>query len=550
AGRSVRVGPVDRGVGERSAARHGSGRQCGAGARARGGRGPGSDRWRERAGRHHRHHDDAATRHAARPGLVRGLLRRWRVGGPRAAGRPRAGLDAGGLRPGAAAGSVRRGSAAGRTVRADAGAARDLRLGGGARPGGASPLSQPGGTPRRRRVARARLADWDDRGVAHAALPGAHRQLRLRDHVAEPRGGRPDRGLPGARGPRRPGGQLPGPRQAPRGAAGRCARPLPHRPRARPDLRRARPPRVACPGGRGAGLTPRHADRDGGRVTRLADAPWGALRAAIRVGAGMVERPARPFLRLDTHRLVETARRRAGTDDEDTSFLDGLHRLVESLETEANLNLMGRIAVREDIIRLLANRFRVEQDRRRDPGIAAEDIRRPIFITGMPRSGSTLLHGLLAQDPANRVPQTWEMLNPSPAPQRATYDRDPRIAKVERELWWFQRLSPSFQAIHDVGARMPEECVIILAHSLVGSQFASMYDVPSYSRWGDAQDARPGYELHRRFLQHLQHHCRGERWVLKAPVHLPHLGALLSVYPDARVIMTHREPLEVLGSEC
>src|SRR5262249_18094173 len=154
------------------------------------------------------------------------------------------------------------------------------------------------------------------------------------------------------------------------------------------------------------------------------------------------------FLRLDAKRLVEVARRRAGADElEDTSFLEGLHRLVDSLETEANLNLMGRIAVREDIVRLLANRFRVQRDPRTDAGMAAEDIRRPIFITGMPRSGSTLLHGLLAQDPANRVPQTWEMLNPSPAPRRATYDHDPRIAKVERELWWFQRLSPpSFQA--------------------------------------------------------------------------------------------------------
>ncbi len=286
-------------------------------------------------------------------------------------------------------------------------------------------------------------------------------------------------------------------------------------------------------------------------MTRLADAPWGALRAAIRVGARVAERPARSLLRLDATHLLDVARRRAGVDEvEDTSFLEGLHRLVDALESEARLNLMGRVAVREDIIRLLANRFRVERDRRRDAAIAAEDIRRPIFITGMPRSGSTLLHGLLAQDPANRVPRTWEMLNPSPAPQRATYDHDPRIAKVERELRWFQRLTPEFRVIHDVGARMPEECVIIIAHSFIGSQFASMYDVPSYSRWCDTQDARPRYELHRRFLQHLQHHCRGERWVLKAPVHLPNLGALLSVYPDARVIMTHREPLEVLASEC
>src|SRR5262249_27383050 len=161
---------------------------------------------------------------------------------------------------------------------------------------------------------RARLAHWDDRGVAHAVLPRTHRQLRLRGHVAEPRRGGPDGGLLRARRARRPGGQLPGPRQAPRGAARRRARPLPDRPRARPDLRRARPPRVARAGGRGIALT-RHADRGGGRVTRLADAPWGALRAAIRVGARIAGRPARSFLRLDANRLLEVARRRAGVDE-------------------------------------------------------------------------------------------------------------------------------------------------------------------------------------------------------------------------------------------
>ncbi len=283
---------------------------------------------------------------------------------------------------------------------------------------------------------------------------------------------------------------------------------------------------------------------------RLADAPWGALRTAIRIGARVAERPARSLLPLDATRLVDMARRRAGVREvEDTSFREGLERLLRSLETEARLNLMGRLAVREDVIRLLANRFRVERDRRRDPGIAAEEIPRPLFITGMPRSGSTLLHGLLAQDPANRVPRTWEMLHPSPAPERATYEHDPRIARVDRELRLFQRLTPDFQRIHDVGARMPEECVIIIAHSFVSSQFTSMYVVPSYSDWVGAQDLRPAYQLHRRFLQHLQRHCRGERWVLKAPAHLPSLAALFSVYPDAGVIMTHREPLEVLASE-
>jgi hypothetical protein len=283
---------------------------------------------------------------------------------------------------------------------------------------------------------------------------------------------------------------------------------------------------------------------------RLGEAPWAAVRTFIQLGARVAERPARPFLPLDATRLVDAARRRAEVRDvEDTSFLEGLRVLVGSLETEARLNLMGRIAVREDITRLLANRFRIERDRQRDAGIAAEEIRRPIFITGMPRSGSTLLHGLLAQDPASRVPQTWEMLNPSPAPERATYDSDPRIAKVERELRWFKRLAPDFQAIHDVGARMPEECTIIIAHSFVSSQFASMYDVPTYSRWCDTQDPRAKYEWHRRFLQHLQRRFAAERWVLKAPAHLNSLPGLLSVYPDARVVMMHRDPVEVLASE-
>jgi Sulfotransferase family len=282
----------------------------------------------------------------------------------------------------------------------------------------------------------------------------------------------------------------------------------------------------------------------------LSEAPWAAVRTFIQLGARVAERPARPFLPLDAMRLVDVARRRAGVQEvEDVSFLEGLRVLVGSLETEARLNLMGRIAVREDITRLLANRFRIERDCQRDPGIAAEEIHRPIFITGMPRSGSTLLHGLLAQDPASRVPRTWEMLLPSPAPERATYDSDPRIAKVERELRWFKRLTPDFQAIHDVGARMPEECTIIIAHSFVSSQFTSMYDVPSYARWCDAQDPRTKYEWHRRFLQHLQRRFGAERWVLKAPAHLNGLAGLLSVYPDARVVMTHRDPVEVVASE-
>jgi hypothetical protein len=256
------------------------------------------------------------------------------------------------------------------------------------------------------------------------------------------------------------------------------------------------------------------------------------------------------LVRLDESDLLATARRRAGGAAlADTTFLEPLRRLLDSLQTEARLNLFGRIAARQDIVRLLTNRLRLERDRGRFPDIAAQRIRGPIVITGVPRSGSTLLHALLAQDRANRTPQSWEMLDPSPPPERATYDTDPRIAAAERQMRWFQLLAPQFRTIHAIGARQPEECVMILAHSLMGSQFCSMFGVSSYQSWLATQDLGPAYRLHRHFLQHLQWRCAGERWVLKAPAHMAGLGALLTVYPDAGVIMTHREPLEVLPSE-
>jgi sulfotransferase family protein len=285
-------------------------------------------------------------------------------------------------------------------------------------------------------------------------------------------------------------------------------------------------------------------------VTRSAGAPDVILHQIIRRAVRLMERPGRRFVALDADDLLSAGRRRGGGHDfEDMIFLEGLHRLARALATEGQLNVLGRIAARETIVGHLANRLRLEQDRRRYPGIAAQEINHPIVITGLPRSGSTLLHSLLAQDPANRVPQTWEMLSPSPPPERDSYERDPRIAMTERQLRWFHRLVPEFSRIHPVGAQLPEECVVILSHSFLSSQFCSMYTVPSYQTWVRGQDLRPAYELHRRFLQQLQWRCPGTRWVLKAPAHLPALKELCAVYPGVGVIMTHREPLEVLASE-
>ena len=140
------------------------------------------------------------------------------------------------------------------------------------------------------------------------------------------------------------------------------------------------------------------------------------------------------------------------------------------------------------------------------------------------------------------------MMFPSPPPERAHHHHDPRIAAAERQLRWFHRLNPDFKRIHDLGARLPEECLIIHSHSFLSFQFQTTHHVPNYETWLEAQDLRPSYRYHRRFLQHLQWRWRGERWILKAPAHLFGIEALFDVYPDAGVILTHRDPLEVVGS--
>jgi hypothetical protein len=255
------------------------------------------------------------------------------------------------------------------------------------------------------------------------------------------------------------------------------------------------------------------------------------------------------FLRLDEKTLLDKACAQTGLDDfGDDSFREALRVLLQAYETEAELSFVGRICVHGDSVRLLNNRLRLVADRRQFPAIAAEVIRRPLFITGLPRSGTTFLHALLAQDPAHRAPQVWEVMHPSPPPEKASYTTDARITTTARELKWLDLLMPDFETVHLIDARLPQECIAITSHDFRSYTFESMYTVPSYRAWHDRQDKRPVYEFHRQFLQHLQWRCPGQRWVLKAPSHLLALEALLQVYPDAGIILTHRDPLKVLAS--
>jgi hypothetical protein len=203
---------------------------------------------------------------------------------------------------------------------------------------------------------------------------------------------------------------------------------------------------------------------------------------------------------------------------------------------------------RGDLLRTLENRLRLVDLFGKHPEIAEQPVERPIFVVGPPRSGTTIFHDLLAMDPGNRVPLTWEACYPLPPPEAATLGSDPRIAQVQADLDRVDRLLPEFKKMHPMGAERPQECVAITSHDLASMIYQTQFDVPTYDRWVLDHDMKSALIWHRRFLQVLQWKAPGERWVLKSPQHLWHLQHVHREYPDARFVQTHRDPVRVLVS--
>jgi hypothetical protein len=253
-----------------------------------------------------------------------------------------------------------------------------------------------------------------------------------------------------------------------------------------------------------------------------------------------------PAARTLAMALIESAKRRCGFDDfGEGDFFEGLWRLLESCQKEARLSLIGKIALRVDVSQILCSRLRMQHDRKIYPSIACQEIREPLFIVGLPRSGTTLLHSLVAADPEHRCPLLWEVMMPSPP----TSDGEQRrIQRATKSCNYFNWLAPSFRHVHPVGAKVPQECVGLMAPTFISDQFDTMFYVPSYRTWFFQQDLRPAYEYHRRFLQHLQFRQTARRWILKAPTHIFAMPALLSVYPDAVFVQTHRTPVDTMAS--
>jgi hypothetical protein len=218
---------------------------------------------------------------------------------------------------------------------------------------------------------------------------------------------------------------------------------------------------------------------------------------------------------LDAGDLMEAATRRTRLKDfGDFPCGEPLRILVDACNAEAMLNLFGQISARQHLLDLLETRLRLINYWKDKTEIQKQSVPKPLFITGLPRSGTTFFHDLLGHDPANRVPRTWQVMFPLPPPTRERLNSDPRIAKAENRLKLLRWTRPSIERAHPIGACLPQECIAITSYSLLSDEFLCMFRIPSYEWWLRKQDLSPAYRFHRRFLAHLQWLCPGERWVL------------------------------------
>ncbi len=249
-------------------------------------------------------------------------------------------------------------------------------------------------------------------------------------------------------------------------------------------------------------------------------------------------------------RLIAAAIEAAGSDDFGAeTWREGLDLYLDSLTESAQLNEIGVGVAEDGVVNDLATRLKLEAWRKDHPAVAEQEIRRPIIIVGQPRTGTTILLDLMAQDPANRAPLSWEVERPVPAPQTPTYRTDPRIAEAQAQFDLVDSFIPGFASFHELGAELAQEDVRIFTGDFKSMQHSLQFEVPAYNRWLlHEADMAEAYAYHRKFLQHLQSEHHGERWLLKSPAHLWSLPELIAEYPDAIVIQNHRDPLKVIAS--
>jgi len=257
---------------------------------------------------------------------------------------------------------------------------------------------------------------------------------------------------------------------------------------------------------------------------------------------------AAPLTALDVTRLVEEAAARAGPFPGEVPFLANLERLLRSCRETATLNATGEQVLHKSAVRHLRNLRYLQDFVAAQPDVAAQPLGAPVVVTGLPRTGTTLLHNLLALDPAHRALRLWEALHPVPATVGGPSVAD-RQAQAQHWLDAFYRLVPGFEAIHRATATGPEECDALLQNTFASQHFEDMFDAAGYSDWLGGATLAAEYEHYALQLRALSlGAAAGPRWVLKSPGHLGHLDALLAALPHATVVVCHRHPREAVAS--
>lgn len=247
---------------------------------------------------------------------------------------------------------------------------------------------------------------------------------------------------------------------------------------------------------------------------------------------------------LDRDELLDTARASTGLHDfGEGNWQTHYDVFLSSLSAESDLHLVGRILVRTELLRTLRNRLQLAALWNAQPDILETPIEAPVFIVGGARTGTSILFELMASDPVTRTPAMWEMQHPAEAVRG---DDRSEISDAVETL--HHLLQPEYETMHANSGHLPNECIFITMHEFLSDAWGSQYVVPSYQLHLARSDHRPAYRFHRRFLQTLSRRGTSRRWVLKAPSHQSQLRTLFDVYPDARIIRTHRDPLKSFAS--
>ncbi len=258
---------------------------------------------------------------------------------------------------------------------------------------------------------------------------------------------------------------------------------------------------------------------------------------------------------LDADELLVEARASTGLDDLGEGAWPGweetYRRLLDSIDRESDLHVVGRVMTRGEVLRVLETWLRLQATWADTPAILVEPVEAPLFVVGPPRTGTTILLELLALDPSLRAPIAYEALHPLPVAADPGLDRERRreLSECEQELW--SDVHPEFMTMHELASDLPCECVHFLAYDFAGPHWSMLYDTPTFTGW-QLERIEPAlarvYRLHRRMLQTFQYGSEPRRWLLKSPGHLQTLAQVFAEYPDARVIHTHRDPRRFIAS--